>query len=211
MSLLTYLPCIGCCCCGSADGDSIIQTNKNVLVLILHSKWVEIVVSLAVLARFNDDPWQWLTVLYFFFYCFWPPSILRWCCCGCTDGDSTFGRCEPVHRGPGSASGYNVRLLADGLGAEVIADCDADHRVWAGSGQMSPVLAGAVRRRYAVWTVHRHSREGRHHSAVRVSWLCPGTLPLVFRVPVKLVNWLTHLFVLELSVWLNFSRGHPLF
>jgi len=98
------------------------------------------------------------------------------------DGNCKVRHCEPLHCGARAFAGYDGRLLADGLGAEVVADCDVDDGVWTRSGQMSPVLAGAVRRRHALRQLCCHCRQGRNHAAICFSRLhcCKFDLPVVF-------------------------------
>jgi len=73
------------------------------------------------------------------------------CVCYTADGNCSFGHCEPLHSRPRTVARDDGRFLAHGLGTKVVTDCDVDNRVRTRSGQMSPVLAGAVRRVHAVW------------------------------------------------------------
>jgi len=82
------------------------------------------------------------------------------------DGNCEIGHCEPVHCCSRSVAGDDGWLLADGLGTKVIADRHVDDRVGTRSGQVSPILAGAVCRRHAVWWLHSHCRQGGHHTAI---------------------------------------------
>jgi len=97
--------------------------------------------------------------------------VLRW---STADGDCEVRHREPLHRSPGTSASHNARLLADDLGAKVVADRHVDDWVRTRSGQMSPVLAGAVRWRHTLRWIHRHGHQGRHYATIRFPWLQAG-------------------------------------